>query len=84
MSSFDSPCALQTLRESGLRMLDMEGGWYAIVRSEEGAEIRLLRDHNVLVQPGYFYDFEDAGYIVLSLLTRPEVFREGIERLRLD
>jgi aspartate/methionine/tyrosine aminotransferase len=75
---------LKTLRESGLRMLDLEGGWYAIVRSEEGSEIRLLRDHNVLVQPGYFYDFEDSGYIVLSLLTRPEVFREGIERLRLD
>jgi alanine-synthesizing transaminase len=43
---------------------------------EESAE-RLLRDHNVLVQPGYFYDFERSGYLVVSLLTRPEVFEEG-------
>ena len=50
---------------------------------EEGAEIRLLRDHDVLVQPGYFYDFESSGYIVLSLLTPPDVFREGVGRLRL-
>jgi alanine-synthesizing transaminase len=75
---------LRTLRASGLRMLDVEAGWYAIVRSEEGAEIRLLRDRDVLVQPGYFYDFEDSAYLVVSLLTPPEHFREGIERLRLD
>ena len=73
---------LEILQASGLRTLDVEAGWYAIVRSEEGAEIRLLRDRDVLVQPGYFYDFEDAGYIVISLLTRTEDFREGIARLR--
>jgi alanine-synthesizing transaminase len=73
---------LAILGASGLRVLEVEGGWYAIVRSEEGAEIRLLRDLDVLVQPGYFYDFEDSGYIVVSLLTRPSDFEEGIERLR--
>jgi alanine-synthesizing transaminase len=73
---------LEHLRASGLRTLDVEAGWYAIVRSEEGSEIRLLREHDVLVQPGYFYDFEDAGAIVVSLLTRTEDFRKGIERLR--
>jgi alanine-synthesizing transaminase len=63
--------------------LGVEAGWYAIVRGhEEGAEIRLLRDHEVLVQPGYFYDFESPGNIVISLLTPPDIFREGIERLR--
>jgi aspartate/methionine/tyrosine aminotransferase len=71
---------LETLGEFGI-----EAGWYAVVRGmEEGAEIRLLRDHNVLVQPGYFYDFESSGYIVVSLLTPPDVFMEGIGRLRLD
>ena len=71
---------IATLGESGI-----EGGWYAVVRGqEEGAEIRLLRDHNVLVQPGYFYDFESSGCIVISLLTPPEIFREGIARLRLQ
>jgi len=71
---------LETLGASGI---EVEAGWYAIVRGqEEGAEIRLLRDHDVLVQPGYFYDFESPGYIVISLLTPPDVFKEGMERLR--
>jgi aspartate/methionine/tyrosine aminotransferase len=69
---------LETLGSSGV-----EAGWYAIVRGqEEGAELRLLRDHDVLVQPGYFYDFENPGYIVISLLTPPDVFREGVGRLQ--
>lgn len=67
-----------------LRTLDVEAGWYAIVAQEEGAEIRLLRRHDVLVQPGYFYDFESRGYIVLSLLTAADIFKEGIRRLRLE
>ncbi len=62
--------------------LEVEAGWYAIVPMEEGAELRLLRDHDVLVQPGYFYDFENPKYMVVSLLTAPEVFREGVARLR--
>ena len=63
-------------------MLDVEAGWYAIVRQEEGAEMRLLRDQDVLVQPGYFYDFESAGFIVISLLTAPDDFSGGIRRLQ--
>ena len=74
---------LGTLKSSGLKALDVEAGWYSVVAYEEGAEIRLLRDHDVLVQPGYFYDFEKSGYIVISLLTRPDVFVEGIRRLQL-
>jgi alanine-synthesizing transaminase len=73
---------LETLRRSGLRMLDVEAGWYAVVAQEEGTEIRLLRDRDVLVQPGYFYDFESPGYIVISLLTPTEVFEEGVGRLQ--
>jgi len=75
---------LEILRGSGLRSLDVEAGWYAIVPQEEGSEIRLLRDSNVLVQPGYFYDLENSGYIVISLLTPTDVFKEGIGRLRSD
>jgi alanine-synthesizing transaminase len=74
---------LEFLRASGLRMLDVEAGWYAIVHCPENDFAdRLLKDHDVLVQPGYFYDFEDSGYLVLSLLTKPEVFREGVTRLQ--
>jgi aspartate/methionine/tyrosine aminotransferase len=74
---------LEFLRTSGLRTLEVEAGWYAIAthnRGEDFAE-RLLRERNVLVQPGYFYDFEGAGYLVLSLLTKPDVFREGVRRI---
>jgi len=66
--------------------LEVEAGWYAVVPMKEPMEegaVRLLRDHDVLVQPGYFYDFENPKYMVLSLLTEPEVFREGVARLRL-
>ncbi len=75
---------LEILRASGLRALDVEAGWYAIVKQREGAEMRLLRERDVLVQPGYFYDFESPGYIVLSLLTAVDVFREGVRRLERD
>lgn len=75
---------LEFLRTSGLRVLNVEAGWYAIVVHNHGDEFaeQLLREHNVLVQPGYFYDFEGAGYLVLSLLTSPEIFREGVTRLQ--
>jgi aspartate/methionine/tyrosine aminotransferase len=74
---------LEFLGTCGLRVLNVEAGWYAIVAHGNGdgfAEL-LLKERDVLVQPGYFYDFEEAGYLVLSLLTRPEAFREGAGRI---
>lgn len=63
------------------RLLDVEGGWYATlrvprIRSEEEWVLELL-DRGVLVQPGFFYDFESEAYLILSLLTSPEVFAAG-------
>ena len=74
---------LEFLRGSGLRTLHVEAGWYAIVAHSHGDDFaeQLLRERDVLVQPGYFYDFEQSGYLVLSLLTRPDVFHEGITRM---
>jgi hypothetical protein len=34
-----------------------------------------------LVQPGWFYDFETEPYVIVSLLTEPRVFEEGVARL---
>jgi len=51
-------------------------------RSEEEWCLALLRDHDVLVQPGFFFDFESEAFLVLSLLTGPAVFEEGVRRLR--
>ena len=49
-----------------------------------GLTYAALRQHNVLVQPGYFYDFERSGYLVLSLLTPPDIFDEALNRARSD
>ena len=64
----------------------MEGGWYITlqvpqIHSEEKWALQLLERADVLVQPGYFYDFETEAYLVVSLLTAPEIFREGLTRL---
>jgi aspartate/methionine/tyrosine aminotransferase len=63
-----------------------EGGWYVVVRvpvieSDEDLAIRLLREARVSVHPGHFYDFAGEGHLVLSLITEPDILREGIARL---
>jgi alanine-synthesizing transaminase len=74
---------LRHLQSSGLHVLKVEAGWHAVVAKDESDAVALLRDHDVLVQPGYFYDFERSGHIVLSLLTPSEIFIEGLRRLQL-
>lgn len=68
------------------QLLRVEGGWYAILRvprtrSEEEWCLELLERDSVLAQPGYFYDFQSEAYLVLSLLTPPEIFQEGAHRI---
>ena len=72
--------------ESPCHVLNVEGGWCATVQiprtfSEEEWALRLLRDCNVRVQPGFFYDFESEAFLVLSLLTEPAIFKEGVRRI---
>jgi len=79
--------ARQALAGSPANVLAVEGGWYIIlqvprVRSEEEWSLDLLEREDVLVQPGFFYDFESEAYLVVSLLTAPAIFAEGIGRLR--
>ena len=67
-------------------VLNTEGGWYATVqvprtRNEEEWALELLGEQEVLVQPGFFYDFESEAFLVLSLLTPPGVFEEGVRRM---
>ena len=79
--------AREALAGSAAGILAVEGGWYITVRmprirSEEDWAIQLLAQEGVLTQPGFFYDFESEAFLIVSLLTLPEVFREGIRRLR--
>jgi aspartate/methionine/tyrosine aminotransferase len=71
---------------SPCRILAIEGGWYATlqvprIRREEEWALELLGEDNVLVQPGYFYDFESEAFLVLSLLTPEKIFDEGCGRI---
>jgi alanine-synthesizing transaminase len=66
--------------------LRVDGGWYAVLRvpalqSDEDLAIDLLRKVAVLVHPGHFYDFPKDGYLVVSLITPTDLFREGISRI---
>jgi aspartate/methionine/tyrosine aminotransferase len=68
------------------RLLETEGGWYAIletprIQSEEEWVLSLLANDGVLVQPGFFFDFEREAFLVLSLLTPENVFEEGVRRV---
>ncbi len=66
--------------------LEVDGGWYVILRvpvieTDEDLAIRLLRSASVSVHPGHFYDFPNEGHLVLSLITEPADFSEGVARL---
>jgi aspartate/methionine/tyrosine aminotransferase len=76
--------ALKTRPE--LSLLEPEGGWSAVLRvpavaSEEAIVLDLIRHAEVVVHPGYFFDFEDEAYLVVSLLPEPAVFDRGVERM---
>jgi alanine-synthesizing transaminase len=68
------------------QLLPIEGGWSAVVRvpqleSDEEFALRALEEHDVIVHPGYFFDFARDGYFVVSLLTPPATLEEGISRI---
>jgi len=76
----------QLTQQKACARLAVEGGWYVVlrvpaIRSDEELAINLLQQYGVLVHPGHFYDFPQDGYLVLSLISRVEDFREGISRL---
>jgi len=71
---------------SPVTLLRPQAGWSAVLHlpalmPEESLVLELLRQREVLVQPGFFYDFEREAYAVVSLLTEPRVLEEGAARL---
>jgi alanine-synthesizing transaminase len=76
----------RAVQAAPLTLLRAEAGWSSVlqlpaVASEEQLVLGLLREADVLVQPGWYYDFESEPYAVVSLLSEPSVFQEGTERL---
>jgi alanine-synthesizing transaminase len=76
---------LRGLVSPSMQVLPVEGGWSAVVRvprvMTDDELALLLLDQGVVVQPGYFFDFASDGYLVLSLLTKEDVFAEGVRRV---
>jgi aspartate/methionine/tyrosine aminotransferase len=68
------------------RRLRADGGWSAVIqvpatRPDEELLLELLAEDRVLAHPGYFFDFEADGFVVVSLLPRPDDFTRGIGAL---
>ncbi len=68
-------------------VLAADGGWSAVLRvpgvaDDEQLMLDLLERAHVVVYPGYFYEFDEPGVLVVSLLAAPSVFHEGLARLR--
>jgi aspartate/methionine/tyrosine aminotransferase len=78
--------ALAATPDAPVRRLAFEGGWYAVLevartRTEDEWVALLLAEERAVVHPGYFFDFGEDGYLVVSLLTREEAFDEAIPRV---
>jgi aspartate/methionine/tyrosine aminotransferase len=81
---------LETIRRLALaqpscEVLHTEGGWTAVIRvpafrPEDELVLDLLTDERVLVHPGYFFDFNQEAYVVVSLLVPEHSFAPAVER----
>ncbi len=76
----------QAVENSACRLLQVEGGWCATVEvprrcSEEELVLKLLADDNVLIHPGYFFDFPREAFLVASLLPEPEIFQAASAKI---
>ncbi len=73
----------QLARQNACSRLEVEGGWYAVlrvpaIRSDEDLALELLTAKSVYVHPGHFYDFTTDGFLVVSLITPEITFSKGI------
>jgi alanine-synthesizing transaminase len=74
-----------TLAQPSCQLLHTEGGWTAIIRvpalrPEDELVLDLLADERILVHPGYFFDFNQEAYVVVSLLVPEHVFGPALQR----
>jgi alanine-synthesizing transaminase len=75
------------LQGTPVSCLSVEGGWSAVLQlpdvlEEEDLTLALLEESSVVVQPGYFFDMPSEPFIVVSLITHPEIFDQGINGIR--
>jgi hypothetical protein len=77
--------ATAALREAPWSLLAGAGGWSAVLQIGAAQDAHALclelLDRGVLVHPGYLYGLPRNGFLVVSLLPPPELFRGGLECL---
>ena len=64
-------------------LLRPEGGWNVLLRvpsviDENELVLRMIADHRLTGQPGYFFDMASNGYLAVSLLPEPDEFARNI------
>jgi aspartate/methionine/tyrosine aminotransferase len=74
------------LADSPATVLPADGGWSAVVRlaktrSEEAWVLDFLQS-GVLVHPGYFFDFAEEPFVIVSLIPEVPVFDAAMGILR--
>ncbi len=74
------------VRGSAVQLLDGEGGWAATLRlprtrTEEEWVLALLEKDGVVVHPGFFFDFEEEAYLVVSLLVPEAELAAGLAKI---
>jgi aspartate/methionine/tyrosine aminotransferase len=80
---------LRTLVGSGsgaVTLIEPQGGWSAVIRvpahdGEEALVLELLERDDVIVHPGFFFDFPREAYLVISLLPEVSTFATGVRRI---
>jgi alanine-synthesizing transaminase len=74
------------LSGSSVTRLEVEGGWYAVLRvpainPDDDLALRLVHDFGVEVHPGHFFGFPRSGWLVISLLADPDDAEVGYEAI---
>jgi alanine-synthesizing transaminase len=72
----------QLLRLPEASRLEVEGGWYAVLRipaiQPDEQTVLALLELGVWVQPGYFFAMPESGWLVVSLLGPEQEFSTGV------
>lgn len=71
-------------KQSLLSRLDVEAGWYVVLRipalaPDEEVVRQLVEEAGVSIHPGYFFGFSESGWLVASLLCPSDEFARGME-----
>lgn len=71
----------------GLRRIPSDGGWYACIevprtRSDDAWCAHLIESERIIVHPGHFFDMQERGVMVVSLLSPDfaDAFARAAER----